>query len=380
MPLQLSRLALVAALLAFSAAARADVASCAAPARIGDGWEAAAPAEAGFDTAALCATLNGVAEGSANIHSVLVERHGRLVAELYRHGSDRSVYSPFARTIAFGPTVAHDMRSISKTMVGLLVGIAQGEGKLPALSTPVLDLYPELSGLKDPQRSAITLEQLLTMSSGLKWDERVSTYGSLSNDETRLFWDWNPVRFILRQPVVSPPGKEFNYSGGATALLADIIVRATGKSLRIQAQDGLFGPLGITDWEWIGDIYGRPLAFAGLRLRPRDLMKVGRMMLDHGQWQGRQIVPAAWIEAMLRPRIVTDTAGMSYGYQIWAGTLDRQGRKLAFDAAVGNGGQRLFLVPELDMAVVVTSGAYNDPVFGRVLNPLFRQIVAAVKD
>jgi CubicO group peptidase (beta-lactamase class C family) len=359
--------------------ARAEAVTCAAPANIADGWDTAGLAESGFEARALCASLSRVAQGSANIHSVLIERRGRLVAELYRRGADRSIYSLFASDVSFGPTDVHDLRSVSKSVIGLLVGIAMQQGKLPALSTPVLDFYPEFADLRAADRDAITLEHLLTMTSGLEWHETVTSYGSLSNDETRLYWDWAPYRFVLSRPIAAPAGSRFNYNGGGTAVLADILVRATTQPLRDLAREALFARLGIEDWQWVGDPYRRPLAFAGLRMRPRDLLKIGRMLLDHGEWQGRQIVPAEWVAQSLRPHIATGN-GLSYGYQWWTGSLDWRDRKLAWSAAFGNGGQRLFVVPDLDVALVITAGAYNDPAIAGTVNELFGQIIAAVQE
>jgi CubicO group peptidase (beta-lactamase class C family) len=358
---------------------RAKTVNCATPASIADGWENAGPAEAGFDPQALCATLGRVVAGDANIHSVLVERRGRLVAELYKRGSDRSIYSLFASEVTFGPNDLHDMRSVSKSVVGLLIGIAMHQGRFPGLATPVLDLFPELADLRTPERRAITLEHLLTMTSGLEWHETLTSYGTFGNDETRLYWDWAPDRLVLSRPIVAPAGSRFNYSGGGTTVLADVLVRATKQSFRDFAREALFAPLGIEDWEWVGDLYRRPLAFAGLRMRPRDLLKLGRMLLDRGQRQGRQIVPAEWVTESLRPRVPTDR-GLHYGYQWWAGSVDRQGREVAWSAGFGNGGQRLFLVPDLDMAIVITAGVYNDPAIVGAANQLFQQIIAAVQD
>lgn len=123
----------------------------------------------------------------------------------------------------------------------------------------------------------------------------------------------------------------------------------------------LFQPLGIIDYEWLADLWGRPMAYAGLRLKPRDLLKIGRMMLDHGRWQSRQIVPAAWVVDSIRPHIATGRGpGSGYGYFWWKGTVDWQDKMLSWGAAIGNGGQRLFLVPALHLEVVMTAGAYND--------------------
>jgi CubicO group peptidase (beta-lactamase class C family) len=358
---------------------RAEPPPCAVPKTLDDGWTSAMPADAGFDTSALCAILDGVARGDANIHAVVVERRGQLVAELYRRGSDRSIWSPFAQDVDFGPTRVHDLRSVSKSVVGLLVGVAVQQGKIASIAMPALQFYPEYAELRSPERDAITLERLLTMSSGLRWNEAVTTYGGFDNDETRLYWDWAPYRYVLSRPFDAVPGAEFNYNGGGTAVLADILVRTAGASLREYARKSLFEPLGISDWEWVADPYGRPLAFAGLRMRPRDLAKIGRLVLAHGQWQGRQVLPADWVNASLQPHIATGD-GLHYGYQWWVGAVDWQGKVLAWSAAFGNGGQRLYVVPELDLAVVITAGDYNSRQIGRTVSQLFKQVVATVRN
>jgi CubicO group peptidase (beta-lactamase class C family) len=351
---------------------------CAPPVRIDDGWETAAPGASGFDPAALCSVLESVASGGANVHGVVVERRGRLVAEMYRRGKDRSIWSLFAHDTDFGPTVRHDLRSVTKTVVSLLFGIAARQHGIDVHSSP-LDLYPSYASLRSPERDAITLEHLLTMSSGLEWHENVASYGSFTNDETRLYWDWAPYRYVLSRPIVAKPGTRFDYNGGGTAVLGDIIVQTTHTPLRDFARTALFEPLGIRDWEWVADPYGHPLAFAGLRMRPRDLAKIGRLVLGHGTWEGRQIVPSDWVTASLVAHIATGD-GLSYGYQWWMGTIDRDGRPIAWAAAFGNGGQRLFVVPDLDLAVVVTAGTYNDPQIGVVVGDVFRQIVASVRE
>lgn len=351
---------------------------CADPAIIDDGWEKAAPETSGFDAAALCAVLDDVARGTANIHSVIVDRHGRLVAELYRRGKDRSFWSLFVRETDFGPMVQHDLRSVTKTVVSLLFGIARQQQAIDLNASP-LAFYPDYAPREFPAADGVTLEHLLTMSSGLEWHESLASYGTLANDETRLFWDWAPTRYVLSRALVAKPGTQFTYNGGGATVLADIVVRATRTPLRDFARTALFEPLGIREWEWLGDIYGRPMAFAGLRMRPRDVAKLGRLVLAHGQWQGRQIVPVEWLSESLRPRIATDK-GLEYGYQWWIGTADWQGQKISWAAGVGNGGQRLFVVPTLDLTVTITAGSYNDAAVQQTVNGLLRRIVATVRE
>jgi CubicO group peptidase (beta-lactamase class C family) len=368
---------IVGSLLAGRAVSGVATPACVEPAVLDDGWPTATPEAAGFDSAALCVALDDVTRDPANIHGVIVERHGRLVAELYRRGKDRSNGSLFAREVEFGPTVLHDVRSVSKTIVSLLLGIARQQHPIDLQASP-LAFYPDYTGPEFAASKAVTVEHLLTMSSGLEWHETVQTYGTFANDETRLFWKWNLSRYVLSRPRVAAPGSQFNYSGGNTAVLADILVSATDTPLRDFARTALFEPLGIREWDWAGDLYGRPLAFAGLRMRPRDLAKVGRMVLAQGQWHGKHVVPAEWLRASLRPQIAVGN-GLAYGYQWWIGTTDWQGQKLPWAAGFGNGGQRLFVVPDLDLTVTITAGNYNDPQIRQTVDGIFRRIIASVR-
>ena len=370
-----SRSILAALLAIFAAVAQADEPSCAVPSSVDDGWQSKDIAKAGFDAARLCALLARATSGEANLHGIIVERQGHLVAETYRDGPDRGVYGLISWPAKFGPTVVHDTRSVSKSIVSLLLGIAREQGKLTNLAAPVLDFYPELADVATSERKAVTLQHLLTMTGGLEWSES----GGIPNDETSLFWKSSHARYVLERAQVAAPGSRFNYNSGGTAVLADLLVRETKVPLRDFARTNLFEPLGIVDWEWVGDVHSRPLAFTGVRMRPRDMTKIGRMVLDHGQWRGRQIVPAAWIDESMLPRTKTDFDGLQYGYQWWLGSADWHGREVRWSAAFGNGAQRIFVVPELDMTVVITAGAYGDVATARYVNALLRDIVGTVR-
>jgi CubicO group peptidase (beta-lactamase class C family) len=212
------------------------------------------------------------------------------------------------------------------------------------------------------------------MSSGLEWQEG----GSGRDDEHRLFWTWSPDRYVFSRPVAAPPGSRWNYNSGGVAVLADLLTRTTQRPLKEFVRESLFEPLGIRDWEWTADLHGRPMAFTGLRMRPRDMAKLGRLVLDHGRWRGKQIVPAEWISESLQPRIRTGIADFDYGYLWWLGPVDWQGRKLRWAAAFGNGGQRIIVVPELDLTVVITAGAYGDPQAAPRVHAFFKDIVSTV--
>jgi CubicO group peptidase (beta-lactamase class C family) len=376
------RLFLALMLTVFTQAAVAE--PCDAPKNLADGWAIESNSQAaGFDQTKLCQVLKNFAESNINFHSLIIERHGRLVAEVYKRGKDESIYTLFASTTDFDATTRHDVRSISKSALSLLWGIAQAEGKTPPLNTPVLDLFPALADLKNDGREAITIAHLFTMSSGLDWNEP-NTYNS-KNDEFGLYWRTSQARYMFNRPMAAPAGTRYNYNGGGTAVLAQILTDRVGMSLPDYARKVLFEPLGITDWEWVNDVRGRPLAFAGLRLRPRDLARIGRMVLGEekkrGRWQGKQIVPADWLAESLRGQIdMRNELGWQYGYQWWVGKIEALGAKQDWSAGFGNGGQRLFLVPELDLVVVMTAGAYNKPEIGREAYQLFRRVVGVVRE
>ena len=378
----LIRLLLALVVAVFAQAAHAE--PCDAPKNLADDWAVENNSQAaGFDRAKLCELLKGFADSNVNFHSLIIERHGRLVVEAYKRGKDESIYTLFASSTDFDATTRHDVRSISKSVVSLLWGIAQADGKTPTLNSPVLGLLAALADLKNEGREAITIAHLLTMSSGLDWNEP-NTYNS-KNDELGLYWRTSQSRYVFNRPMAAQAGTRYNYNGGGTAVLAQILTERVGMSLPDYARKVLFEPLGITDWEWVNDVRGRPLAFAGLRLRPRDLARIGRMVLGEekhrGRWQGKQIVPADWLADSLRGQIdMQNEPGWQYGYQWWVGKVDALGAKQDWSAGFGNGGQRLFLVPDLDLVVVMTAGAYNKSEIGREAYQLFKRVVGAVRE
>ena len=201
-----------------------------------------------------------------------------------------------------------------------LVGIALGEGKIQSLEEPVVRWFPEYPELDTPERRRVTLAHALAMTSGFEWNEDVP-YNDPRNDEIRMTRDAHPLRYALSRPFAHDPGSEFNYNGGLTQVMAAVLVRATKVSLQEYARKKLFEPLGITDVEWMGNLAGIPAAASGLRLRARDLAKFGSLYLHGGKWNGKQVIPASWIERStrrhfrFRARTGPDAGGeFGYGY------------------------------------------------------------------
>jgi CubicO group peptidase (beta-lactamase class C family) len=348
-------------------------AACGAPSSIDDGWPVATPESAGFDGAALCTLVERVRSlPNSSVHGVVVVRRGALVFEQYFAGEDQIRGRSIGR-VEFTPTVKHDLRSISKSVTSLLVGIAVDRGLIRSVDEPVFNFFPEYADLRTPERERITLRHLLTMSSGLAWDE-IRPYTDSANSYIRMIYAPDPYRFALEQPVERPPGLRFNYGGGATVLLSKIVQKVTDQQFNQFAREALFVPLGITDIDWMRMPNGDTAAASGLRLRPRDIAKLGQLFLTRGTWNGRRILSAAWLDQSTTAEVEASDF-LFYGYQLWLGRALIDKREVPWIAGFGLGGQRLFVVPSLDLVVVVTAGYYTSPMQRWVPWGIFRHDV-----
>ncbi len=346
---------------------------CGLPADTGDGMRLAATAERPFTPDAFCASLARIATSEANLHGVVVERGGKLLVEAYFEGPDHPGASFFAKHASFGPDDLHDVRSVTKSVTALLLGIARDHGAITDLDAPVLAHFPEYADLQATPAARVTLAHLLGMASGLAWDES-GGYLRPGNDETRMRFATDPLRQVLERDRVAEPGTHFNYNGGGTALLGEVVARATGMPLEAWAEERLFGPLDIRRTEWRRDRRGQVTPFGGLRLRPRDMVKLGRLVLNRGAWNGRQVVSGAWVDEMVRDRL--PAGALRYGWQWWRGTIGPAENRHAYIAAFGNGGQRVFVLPTLDLVVVVTAGQYNQETSWRAPLRVLQQVVS----
>jgi CubicO group peptidase (beta-lactamase class C family) len=214
-----------------------------------------------------------------------------------------------------------------------------------------------LSDLRTPEKERLQLLHALTMSMGLKWVEAIPSNEG-NNDEERMHMAADPCRYVLGLPATAPPGQEFFYNTGALTLVSAIIRKATGRPLDEFARETLFEPMGIAGVEW-SRIKGDSDAGGGLRLRPRDMAKIGQLVLAGGRWNDRQIVSRGWIETSTAPKIEA-TGGLFYGYLWWLGRSLLNGREVHWVGALGRGGQSIRIVPEFDLVVVVTAGYYQD--------------------
>jgi CubicO group peptidase (beta-lactamase class C family) len=351
---------------------------CRVPMARDDGWPVASTHDDKLiDRDALCGMADRLAASTdGNVHSVLVARSGKLLFERYFSGPDE-VNNRKVENITFDVGTLHDMKSVSKSVASLAVGIAIDRGLIRSVDEPIFSFFPELSDLRSPEKDRLRLVHALTMSLGLKWGEATPS-NNYDNDEVRMQMARDPCRYVLGLPVASPAGQEFFYNTGALTLVSAIVRKATGRPLDEFARQTLFEPLGITAVEW-KRVRGDSDAGGGLRLRPRDMAKIGQLVLAGGRWNDRQVVSKAWIESSTTPKL-KGTDDQSYGYLWWLGRARLNGREVHWVGALGRGGQSIRIVSELDLVVVVTAGYYQDysPQAFKVQFGIFRDVLRAI--
>ena len=276
----------------------------------------AAQAGTRFDAGALDHALHA----EPGVLSVLVERDGRLIFERYFRGAARR-----GRL---------DVFSITKSVTSTLIGIALHDGSLRSLDQRLGEFFPkEVQHARDKRVRKITLRQLLTMTSGYR-----DVLAARSDD-------W--IHTQIDRPLANDPGHGWAYDNGSYHLLSAVLTKATGTLANAYAQRVLFGPLGIAPTHWTTDGQGHNLGNTGLRLASRDLARLGELYLHDGQWEGRQLVPASYVEDATRRHIIL--GGVGYGYGWWV----LGGRPPGF-AALGYGGQAIAVFPRQQLVVVVT--------------------------
>ena len=336
-------------------------------------WARVTPAEAGFvpDLAERLAARLGDG-GLPDIHSVLVARGGKLVLEHYGAGRD-DAWGRDLGVVRFGPEVLHDVRSVSKSVVGLLYGIALGRGLVPGPEAGLLAQFPEYGDLAgDPGRAGITVRHALDMTMGTDWDEMSVPYSDPRNSEIAMEMAADRLRFVLGGRMVQAPGRGWTYCGGAVAVIGALIARGARMSLEAFAAEALFGPLGIARFEWARGADGVVSAASGLRLLPRDLLRIGQVMLEGGAG----VVPKGWVEASMMPAVPA-MDGLGYGRFWYMGEGPVLGAARRWAAGFGNGGQRLWVMPSLGLTVAITAGRYNQRDQWVAPTKIWREIVLA---
>lgn len=350
---------------------------CSVPVARDDGWPLASGNEDKLiDRGALCRMADRLVASGANVHAVLVARGGKLVFERYFSGSDE-INGRRIENVTFDADTLHNVKSVSKSVASLTLGVAIDRGLIRSVKEPIFSFFPELADLRSPEKDRIQLLHVLTMSLGLTWVEAIPSNEG-NNDEQRMHMALDPCRYVLSLASVASPGHEFFYNTGALTLLSAVVRKVAGRPLDEFAREALFEPLGITQVEWTR-VRGDSDAGGGLRLRPRDMAKIGQLVLAGGSWNGRQLVSKAWVDASMTPRLEA-TGPYFYGYLWWLGRSLVNEREVHWAGALGRGGQSIRIVPELGLVVVVTAGYYQDysPHAFQVQSGIFRDVLRAI--
>jgi len=336
-----------------------------------DDWPTSTPAEQGLSPEPLDELVRDLHDGKRypDVDSLLIVKNGYLVVEEY-----------------FGLWNAerlHTLQSVSKSITSALIGIAIERGEIRGVDEKILGFFPERTDIRnlDARKRAMTLEHLLTMRSGTDYNEEGPESPHFQLNSLRRGWD----RFYLDRPMVTDPGTHFQYDSGGVILMSSLLKARTGLHADAYAERHLFAPLGITRTRWERNAEGHPHTGGGLDLRPRDMARFGLLYLRGGRWGERQVVPADWVETSLKPHVELSgpqakaTHAVAYGYLWWILHGDPAGPPDGcVYAAMGYMGQYIFLVPEYDLVVVATAGAYGVDQLGPI-EFLYSHILKAVR-
>jgi len=333
------------------------------PGQTGDNWAISTPDGEGMDIELIEEVVPKISKDYEGIDGIVVVRHGKLILDEYFNGYDSET--------------PHKIFSVTKSIVGAVVGIAIEQGYLKSEEDSIKNYMKNYLTDKNPSLKNLTVKHILTMTTGLDWVE----LGDKNSQGLKVPFTNDWIEFVLSQSINSTPGTTFNYSSGNAMLLAPIIKNATGIQADKFADEYLFAPLGIKNYEWVkmsefwtktedGEIPGveepRSLKYdtvfsefpgtgSGLKMRPRDIAKFGQLYLNNGQWDGKQILTEDWIKKSTQPHFNNKV----YGY-LWRLTeFDFKNTKIKCYYGTGFGLQKLYVFPTLDLVVVMTQENYR---------------------
>ena len=269
------------------------------PKDTGDGWETSSLDEEGVDPIKINELMGNILkEDIKNIHSILLVKNGKLIFEEYFYGYNRDT--------------RHLLASVTKSVTSILVGIAIDKQMIESSNGKVYEFFPEYRGTSwIDQKYEITLKHVLTMTAGVNWDEVIFLHPHPKNPNTAMYKSDHPIRYVLNKKQISKPGSRWRYNSGLTVLLGGILKNTAGLYADKLAEQYLFKPLGIANYKWDKHPDGTIYTNGDLFLKPRDMAKIGYIMLNQGKWENKQIVSNAWIKESTKEHVDTFKG---YGY------------------------------------------------------------------
>lgn len=301
---------------------------------VASAWPVEPPVAHNMDPAALEQARSYAFVPSRNTQGVVVVRNGAIVSEWYAEGSDADSWAT--------------SWSVSKSFSSAMIGIAIEEGHIPSVDVPMTTYFPEWAGTP---REDTTLRHVLTMSSGLDWNESYSPGGAATSEIIQMVAaNRDQLAYAASRPQAVPPGTRFNYSSGDSMLLSGVLEQATGMPAHVYAREKIFEPIGMDQAELWTDAEGHGLTYCCVDTTTRGFARFGQLYLQDGRWGDEQVVPADWVAESTSPSQISS----GYGYQWWLSTVS--GRTV--HAARGHDGQYVYVVPSLDL-VVARNGTYH---------------------
>ena len=292
---------------------------------------------------------NDYAELTKNLKSeqskILSENYGDAAKPIYNYFDPK--WHPY-----YKDTDLHTIQSVSKSVTSALIGIAIERGEINGLNEKIAQYFPNHSSqFIDPLKSKITIEDLLTMRAGIKWDESSHAYTNPMNNAASMENSNNWIDYILSLPMEYKPGEKFVYNSGITVLLSHILHEASGMHANEYAEKYLFNKLGIQDYFWKETPNNLTDAEGGLYLSTRDFAKIGMLYLNDGRWNGSPVITNEWVELTMSPDTDIEESSRKYGYQWWLVPYENNQEKWMYSGS-GYGGQYLLIVPEYQLVMV----------------------------
>lgn len=345
------------------------------PSDLNDGLKVSTLDEVNMDEAMLRKAVGRIDKGRyGEIHSMLIYKDDLLVFEDYYDGHQYQWDAPghYGEFVTWNSDMQHCIHSDTKSIVSLCIGIAIDRGFIQSVNQSIFEYLPDYQDLNKNNKDYVTIEHLLTMTSGFRWEEWGVSLGSVENDQIGIwFWENGPMDYVLHRELVAVPGTRFNYSGGDIQILVEILENATGMPLDEFSEKYLFEPLGISSFDWwlifaTGEIQGA----GGLKLTPRDMIKIGAMMKNKGVWNGTRVISEDWINHCITPYAGNreikvpgeDLGKVGYAYTWWTKDFTFKGNTIEMFSALGWGGQKITVIPEYDLVIVFTGANYNSRV------------------